>query len=142
MRTCLTIFFLLPIIFLFGCKHEFEPVNYGHDACMQCKMTILDKRYAAEVITKKGKVLKFDDIACLKKYIGEEHMEEQVQKLFVADYNNPDGNFLDAAKALYLHNELFRSPMNGNYGAFASAEDAKKLADSLNGSLLSWNKLN
>ena len=142
MRTALLISLLVSFLFLDSCKPEFEPINYGHDACMQCKMTIMDKRYAAEIVTKKGKTFKFDDIACLKKYIKEENLPETDLMVFIADYNNADGKFLDARQVVYLHSELFKSPMNGNLAAFSSAANLNSLKDSLNSEFLKWENLN
>lgn len=142
MRTALLISLLVSFLFLDSCKPEFEPISYGHDACAHCKMTIMDKRYAAEILTKKGKAYKFDDIACLKKYIREENLTESELTVFVADYNNPDSKFLDARQVVYLHSELFKSPMNGNFAAFALAENARPLKDSLHIDLLKWENLN
>ena len=33
-----------------------------------CKMTLVDKKFGAEVVTKKGKVYKFDDLNCMIKF--------------------------------------------------------------------------
>ena len=130
------------ILILASCKAEFDPIDYGHDACTHCKMTIVDKRYAAEILTKKGKAYKFDDIVCLKKYIGEKKMPLDDLSIFVADYKNPESNFLDAQFAVYLHSDIFKSPMNGCFAAFAKPEDAWRLKDSLNTDLLKWENLN
>ena len=101
----------------------------------------MDKRYAAEILTKKGKAYKFDDISCLKKYIKEEQLPEANFSVFVADFNNPDNKFLDARQVVYLHNELFKSPMNGNFAAFATGDIARRLMDSLHTGLLKWENL-
>jgi copper chaperone NosL len=142
MKKSVLIFSLLCIFCLSACKPAFEPINYGHDACMHCKMTILDKRYAAEILTKKGRTYKFDDIACLRKYIKEENLTETDLMIFVADYNNPDNNFLDARAVVYLHSEIFKSPMNGDFAAFSTAQNATPLKDSLHIGLLTWDNLN
>ncbi len=130
------------MLILASCKAEFDPIDYGHDACTHCKMTIIDKRYAAEILTKKGKAYKFDDITCLKKYIEEKNIPLDGLSLFVADYKNPEDNFLDARYAVYLHSDMFKSPMNGSFAAFAKPENAWRLKDSLNTDLLKWENLN
>ncbi len=124
-----------------SCKRCFEPIDYGKEACAHCKMTIIDKRYAAEMVDKKCKAYKFDDIACMKLYLQEHSLNTTDYMLLVADYNNAGGNFLDAQKAAFLHNEFFKSPMNGQYGAFISEKDALFLKDSLKAELLGWDKL-
>src|SRR5579872_6781969 len=111
MSKTLLIFFLCSLIFLSSCTNEFEPIDYGHEACAHCKMTIMDKRYSAEILTKKGKAYKFDDISCLKKFIKEENLPEADLTVFVADYNNPGSKFLDARQVVYLHSAMFNSPM-------------------------------
>ena len=142
MKTIFLISLLLVFVFLSSCRPEFEPISYGHDACAHCKMTIMDKRYAAEILTKKGKVYKFDDISCLKKYIKEENKPEIDLSVFVADYSNPDNKFLDARDVVYLHSEVFKSPMNGNFAAFAITASVNSLKDSLHTDLLKWGNLN
>ncbi len=142
MKKLLVSVFCFAVLFLASCKAEFDPIDYGHDACAHCKMTIIDKRYAAEILTKKGKSYKFDDIACLRKYIAGQKLSQDGLSIFVADYNNPEGKFLDAQFVVYLHNDIFKSPMNGCYAAFEKSENAWSLKDSLNAELLKWENLN
>ena len=141
MKTSTFIFFLMILVFLSACKRKFEPINYGHDACTHCRMTIMDNRFAAEIITKKGKAYKFDDMGCLLKYMKDEHFSDKDALIFVADYNNPNSVFLDAYHAIYLHNEAFKSPMNGDFAASASALNANQLNANLHGALLKWPNL-
>ena len=142
MKTSVLIFVALCVIFLSSCQAGFEPVSYGHDACTQCKMTIMDKRYAAEIVTKKGKAFKFDDLACLRKYIREEHLSESEIQIFVADYNSSDNKFLNARQVVYLHGEMFKSPMNGDLPAFRLADHIESVKDSLHTEVLKWENLN
>lgn len=138
MKKHILILFLLATVCLAGCKRQFEPIKYGHDACTHCKMTIMDKRFAAEILTSKGKAIKFDDFACLLKYVKDEKFNDQDAKIFVADYDHPGVQFLDARLAVFLHDESFKSPMNGNLAAIASKQSANKLNTGLHGELLSW----
>ncbi len=134
--------FILLVFGLTACKRQFEPINYGHEACAHCKMTIMDRRFAAEILTSKGKAVKFDDLGCMLQYIQEEHFADDGARIFVADYSNPGGQFLDASKAQYVQSEQFKSPMGGNYASVATAAAANKLKATINGNLLSWNNLN
>jgi copper chaperone NosL len=142
MKTTLLITILTCSLFFSSCSGGFEPIDYGHDACTRCKMTIMDKRFAAEILTRKGRAYKFDDISCLKKYLAEEHIPEADITVFVADFKSPDNKFLNARQVVYLHSDMLKSPMNGNSAAFAIAEDAIPLRDSLHAELLKWNNLN
>lgn len=128
---------LMALCALFACNRVFEPVEYGKDACAHCKMTIMDKRFAAEIITPKGKVFKFDDISCLRAF----KAELPGSMLFVCDYTGTSDAPLDAVTAVYLHHESFGSPMNGNLAAFASPADAAHFKDSLQLPLLDWKNL-
>ena len=47
------------------CTQEPEPLVYGKDVCQFCKMTLMDHKFGAELVTNKGKVYKFDDINCM-----------------------------------------------------------------------------
>jgi len=142
MKNYILIFFLLTTVCLASCKRQFEPIKYGHDACTHCKMTIMDKRFAAEILTGKGKAIKFDDFCCLLKYVKDEKVKDPDAKIFVADYDHPEAQFLDARHAIFLHNEAFKSPMNGNLAATASAKNANKLNAGLHSELLNWIALN
>ena len=55
--------YLMGLVALFlavSCSPEAQPINYGSDQCDFCRMTIVDKAHAAEVVTKKGRAYKFD----------------------------------------------------------------------------------
>ena len=138
MKNCILIIFLLSTVCMAGCKRQFEPIKYGHEACTHCKMTIMDKRFAAEILTGKGKAIKFDDFACLLQYVKEEKFRDPDAKIFVSDYDHPDARFLDARHAIFLHNEIFKSPMNGNLAAAASEKGASELNAGLHSELLNW----
>ncbi len=128
---------LLAVCALFACNRAFEPIEYGKDACAHCKMTIMDQRFAAEIITPKGKVFKFDDISCLRAF----KTELPGSMLFVADYAGTAAAPLNAVTAVYLRHESFGSPMNGNLAAFGSPAAAARFKDSLQLTLFNWENL-
>ena len=101
----------------------------------------MDKRFAAEILTGKGKAIKFDDFGCLLKYIKDEKFKDPGAKIFVAAYDHPDARFLDAYSAIFLHDETFKSPMNGNLAATISEKEANTLNAGLHGKLLNWTAL-
>ncbi len=120
-----------------SCKRGYEPIAYGKDACAHCKMTIMDKRFSAEIVNQKGRVFKFDDVVCLRAFT----QEIPGSMLFVNDYTGKQTEPLNAATAVFLHHENFKSPMAGNLPAFAGAEAAAALKDSLGLELLTWETL-
>ena len=61
----------LPLAVLLGCSRPGpRPIAYGQEHCGYCRMTVDDRRYAAEAITSTGKVHTFDSIECLAAYVG------------------------------------------------------------------------
>ncbi|MEJ5262655.1 MAG: hypothetical protein WHT45_08235, partial [Ignavibacterium sp.] len=56
-------------ILLFACSPQPEPIDYGNDICDFCKMNITDNKYAAEIVTSKGKIYKFDSIEYLFQFM-------------------------------------------------------------------------
>ena len=138
MKKIILLFLVLGIT---ACKRQFEPINYGYEACTYCKMTIMDKRFAAEILTSKGRAIKFDDLGCLLQYIKDEHFTDDNARIFVADYNNPDGRVLDARKAIYIQSAQLKSPMGGNYASSATTASANRLNVKFNSPLLNWDKL-
>ncbi len=122
---------------LAACNRDFEPITYGKDACTHCKMTIMDRRFAAEMIDKRGNVFKFDDIACMRRFM-QTKQPEAGALFFVEDYRQKETQGIGATRAVYLQHAFFHSPMNGNCAAFATAKDAGTLKDSLQTTLLTW----
>lgn len=113
-----------------ACSHGPEPINYGKDACTHCKMTIMDKRFAAELITAKGKIFKFDAAECMAAFLRENPaIASDTKSTFLVNTFTQPGQLTDARKAWYLQDSSFSSPMGGNLAAFfsrTSAEAAKK----------------
>lgn len=97
-------------------------------------MAIADKRFAAEVITKKGRVYKFDSVECMVAYYNEN--EEYIKKAYVANFSNPE-EFIEAEKAIYVRSQEIRSPMGMNLSAYKDMERAK----SVKGEILDWKGL-
>ncbi|MDZ7624695.1 MAG: nitrous oxide reductase accessory protein NosL [Ignavibacteriaceae bacterium] len=123
---------------LSGCKGGPEPINYGHDECDFCRMLITDNRYGSELVTDKGKVFKFDEAGCMIEYAMVKNLiGDTNQKFLVTDFATPE-TLIDAAKAFYVQNENFRSPMGSNVMAFDSEISRQKFVAESGGSLLNW----
>lgn len=107
-----------------GCTPQPDPIRYGQDACHFCKMTIVDQKFSAEVVTQKGRAYKFDDLACLVKHVrAEGYTDGDLPLVLIADYAHP-GTLLDARAAVFVADESMRSPMRGDVAAFAKTTDA------------------
>jgi len=125
-----------------GCTQSPEPIRYGKDACEFCKMTIMDKKYAAEIVTDKGKVFKFDDISCLIKYMKANRLiEAELAFVVVNDYSKP-GEWIDVKTAAFLSSKDLRSPMRGDVAAFSAKSFATaNMAQISEAKMLTWKEV-
>lgn len=129
----------LLLLFLFNCNVSPQPIDYGNEACHYCKMTIVDKQHAAEIVTDKGKAYKFDATECMVNFLDE--FDSSTVKLFLSnDYSKPE-TLIDATKATFLISEQIPSPMGANLSAFKYRQVAINTQKEKGGSLYSWTEL-
>lgn len=128
---------LLILVSLFtSCSSkEPEPIKLNVDQCSFCKMSIADGRFGSEIVTKKGRVYKFDDILCLSSYVHENTVD--ADKFYVHDYAT-ENTLIPAETAYYIHGGQILSPMRGNIAAFASENTATDFMDKLETKSLTW----
>ena len=136
-----TYFLFIPVILILSCSVKPEPLVMGKDACHTCKMTLVDNKFGAEIVTKKGKVYKFDDVNCMINFSNTGYEpEENIAFWLVEDYANP-GKLLNAKQLFYSKSDKIKSPMNGNVSAFEKKEDLEKYNAEWNGVILTWGEL-
>jgi copper chaperone NosL len=130
----------IPLIMI-SCQSGPEPFAYGKDICADCKMTIMDPKFGGEVITKKGKVYKFDDAHCMNKFLGKGAVKEAdiAQTVFI-DYEN-NKNFLDVKSSFFVVSPRLKSPMNSNAASFSTKDAAEKKANEISGTVRNWEEL-
>jgi copper chaperone NosL len=113
----------LAITTFFGCSTGPEPIRYGKDGCVACKMTLTDKRFGAEIVTQKGKVFIFDDLNCLTGYLNAGTVaEKDIAQIVIVDFKNT-GAFVDVQKSFFLQNDAIKSPMRGDVASFSTPQD-------------------
>lgn len=112
--------FTLLAALLWSCTPKTEAFNYGEDQCAFCKMSIVEDRYAAETVTSKGKVYKYDDISCMIRH--NRSMETKDFAFQVVNNFDAPEEFLDVNKAAFIRSDQYASPMGGNTAAFRTAE--------------------
>lgn len=134
------LFVTLVVLIFSGCAgYSPEEIHYGSDQCDYCKMTIADKSFGSELITQKGKVLKYDSIECLAAAdIVFANKSQGAHSRWVTDFVQP-GQFLDAGKAWIIAAERQKSPMGVGLVAVSTEEAAKKLVDDVGGRIVAWN---
>lgn len=102
-------------------------------------MTIVDPQFAAELVTDKGKVYKFDAVECMVQY-QQAATEKQFALLLVNDYRY--GGTLEPAEACtYLMSPDLPSPMGANLSAFSDRAAAGEYLQQKGGKLYSWEDL-
>jgi copper chaperone NosL len=114
---------------------EPRPVALGEDACAYCRMTVTDPRFAAEAVTRTGRVHVFDGIDCLAGWVRAAE-PGAARALWVTDAAAP-GTFVAAERAGYLLGASLRGPM-GRAVAFASVEAARDAQARLGGTVADW----
>lgn len=132
---CISLLFFL----LSSCAPAPKPIDYGSDGCHFCKMTIVDHQHAAEAVTDKGKVYKFDAIECLVNYL-DRNPEEAFAYLLVNDYEEPKA-LIDAETSYYLISEAIPSPMGAYLSGFADRAAAERMQAEKGGSVYDWKAL-
>ncbi len=126
-----------------------RPLRVGVDVCPYCHMTILDARYAAQMVTTTGKVYFYDDIGCLLDHLlGYGGPPAKPKELYVADFaqsTRKGPRWLPAAQAVYLYGERIRTPMGTGLLAFAGRSDLeaylKEKPQHLDSEVLTWQAL-
>ena len=130
---------VLAMGLVLSCSVSPQPISYGSDGCHFCSMTIVDRQHAAELVTKKGKVYKFDAVECMLNHLKE--IDATKMSLYlVNDYDAP-GALIDARKANYLICEEIPSPMGEYLTAFGSEEGLEKKYKELGGQIFSWDEI-
>lgn len=141
MKTLFLFIILSLSLVAMSCNHDPEPINYNSDQCALCKMAIEDTRFGAELISKKGKVFKFDAAECMVKYINKGKIaEDEISKLYVIDYTQPTV-LVDALLVTFLISENLPSPMGANLSAFFNRSTAEKYQSEKGGELFNWEGL-
>ena len=127
------------ILVLSACSSKPVAIEYGVDGCHFCKMTIVDKLHAAEVVTQKGKVYKFDATECMINFMDE--FDTTTIKLYLSNnYTEPEA-LIDATTATFLISKKVPSPMGAFLSAFKNKEDAIDVQTAKGGTIYTWEEL-
>jgi len=128
-------------IMVSSCSAQPEPFRYGKDDCYFCKMGIVDSKFGGEVITKKGKVYKFDDVICMVRYLKSGVLkEDEIAQKVVINFEK-ENDFLDVQKIIFWVSPELKSPMGSNAGGFSSPQAAEKVRAGKEGQLMNWDEL-
>lgn len=131
---------LLIMAVLTACSVKPVEIQYGKDNCHRCEMTIMDRRYGAEIVTAKGKVYKFDSVECLMDFLQNSMpKKEKIEYTLVTSFDEP-GHLCCALGSFYLHSKDLPSPMGKYLTAFDEKTVAERYQQSHGGKLYSWDE--
>ncbi len=133
------LWFFLCAVSLAACDYKPEPILFGTDDCAHCKMRIADGRFGAEMITSKGRVLKFDAIECMAGYYGE-HVQSpsDIHSMWTIDYSKPQ-TLVRVEPAFFLHSLSLPSPMGMFLSSFENRADLELVREKHPGDVVDWN---
>lgn len=133
----------LPLVAVIAACQRLAPVaiHYGSDACDSCRMTIVDSAFAAQLITRTGKVYRFDDPGCLRAFVTSGRIPDtEIHSAWVNDRDNP-GSILNVRAAFFVASEQIRAPMHGGLAAFASRASAESAQKAWAGRVEVWDEV-
>lgn len=109
------------------------PIEFGKDQCEFCRMSIADQQYGSELITDKGRVLKYDAAECMISQLTKESVA--YQSLYAVPYDEPK-TLKPVDSLVFVIDQQFRSPMGASLAAFSDVRNIPKDAQGL-----SWKDL-
>lgn len=108
----------IVVFSFFSCQAKPEPFRYGVDLCHTCKMGIVDRKFGSELVTKTGKVYKFDDIGCMVRLMKSGALDQnELVHILVIDFER-ETQLVDVNECKFVFGEDIRTPMNFNTAAF------------------------
>lgn len=135
--------FVLFIAFnlLSACNPESQPINYGSDLCESCRMSIVDQRFGSEIVTKKGKVFKFDAVECMVNYLDNRIEDESILKYILTNTLDAPGDLTDVQECKFLRSKNMPSPMGMFINPFKDGALAIRNQLENSGAIYDWNSL-
>ena len=132
---------LLILLLISSCSNNHpQPIDYSNDQCDLCRMAIVDQKFGAEIVTKKGKVYKFDSGECMINFIQQGKMDKsEVHTWWVVSPAEP-GKLIDATRAYYLHSLNFPSPMGAFLSAFEKEDQLNQFRSQYGGEVWTWDE--
>jgi len=133
-RTGLFLVGLAVVVFANCQKQSVKSVAIeANDMCSFCRMSISERRYAAELLDADGQAFKFDDIGCMANFLRQKKNSAEIRATFVMDFEH--SQWIKAENAFYVRAAGFQTPMNGGIVAFANRSSADDAVTKYHGTL-------
>jgi copper chaperone NosL len=120
-----------------GCAGSGVPgpvgIDLGRDACRHCRMAIVSKATAAEIVAPGEEPLLFDDIGCLRDFAAAMPPPPDAV-VFVTDHRS--GEWIDARHAVFTRTSL-QTPMGSGIVAHADTASRDQEPAARSGSVVS-----
>ncbi len=127
---------------LASCNTGPEPIKTGTDNCYSCKMTISDNRFGGEIVTKKGRIYKFDDSECILSFIKAKAIEPgEIKDVYFVNFCEKH-SLLNVNDCHFLRSKDIRGPMGGDIAAFDNSDSLAKAKQYYKGAVARWNEIN
>jgi len=132
-------FFIISLILVSCSPKEAEPIVLNVDQCHHCKMNIAHGKFGAELITKKGRIYKFDDIFCMVNF-HQQNLDTEIQNYYIHDYAQ-NNVLIPAETAFYCKGGAINSPMHGNIIATTNKQNVLKYIAEFQANAITWDKI-
>ena len=108
----------------------------GRDVCQHCHMTLVDRRFGGEMVSRTGKVTPFDDVGCLA--VGAAAVApSSIHSLWASDYLESD-SVVAVERLVFLRVDSLRTPMGYGIVAVRPGPKADSLARRYGVRLMVW----
>jgi copper chaperone NosL len=95
------------------------PLDTANEACRHCRMMVSDARFAAQLVAPAEEPLFFDDVGCLRDFLGERPALPSGAVAYVADHRS--GRWVRAVQAVYARVPSLATPMGSHLVAHEDA---------------------
>lgn len=129
---------MLGLLGFGACSGGPRDIDYGHETCVRCRMQIMDDRYGAELVTRRGKVLVFDSAECLVAHLHTSPGDAESARAVLVTHVSQPGVLVPATASTFLHSEALPSPMGLGLSACATPMEARELQLQHGGRVLDW----
>ncbi len=132
----ITLLFASLLLAISSCQPSAQKINYGKQSCDFCRMSIVDDRYAAQLVNSKSRAYSFDAIECLL-HFKKENADQQWALELVTNYAEP-GQLTDANHCQYIRSKKLPSPMGMYLTAVQTPNQAEVLTSEFGGALFNY----
>jgi copper chaperone NosL len=137
---CGNLLIILVICLLAACKSGPQDIKYGVESCYYCKMSIVDNRFAVQMVNNNRRAYNFDDIYCCREILKDGGLKmENIAAIYINDYSQP-GKLIPKESVLLLFSKQLRTPMGGNVAAFEYKDSLSLVLAESEGKQITWDE--